>query len=512
MDSVYFLSDFPEQLAPVWSFLPCEGTGRDSYDPSKPLEMDGSQVQNLQKSVNAHASELDITSKLQSVGSDFHVARQKKLLAQTKALPGKSKKDLQKGVVGSSMSSSSLVPMQPVDKKNSPVTPRKPEKPKVSKVPLKSALKKSQPVSILPSDSPLAKARIIGTVSRKLTYLMNKIVEHHKTEKILIFFEDRDVAWYITQALEILGIENLSYSGSLSQERRATHLSVFQNSEKYRVLLMELSQAAHGLNVSCASRVFFVNPVWRRDIEQQAMKRAHRIGQTRAVYVEILILVGTIEEAMWDRRRAMTAKERDGTKGGLIEDSKMRDIISNLKFLKVEPGDGVGIQQVSMLVTPEPIFGDGKHGGVYNEIEHIRPFSPATPNTPSSVRWGSASAAGPDERITSDLPTGASGTGKLLRAKVRWIETPPRNNEVSSGKSTSLDATGNSSGSGTSSASSPTGSVDSSTGGLPRKRPSDGSVGCSPGPSRPIKRKKMLGFKAGDDKDWMEDSDDDFGV
>lgn len=511
MDSVYFLSDFPEQLAPVWSFLPCGDTGRDSYDLSKPLEMDGSQVQNLQKSINAHASELDIISKLQLVGSDFHVARQNKLLAQTKPLPGKSKKDLQKGVVGSSMSSSSLVP---VDKKNLPVTPRKPEKPKVSKVPLKSALKKSQPVSILPLDSPLAKARIIGTVSRKLTYLMNKILEHHKTEKILIFFEDRDVAWYITQALEILGIENLSYSGSLSQERRATHLSVFQNSEKYRVLLMELSQAAHGLNVSCASRVFFINPVWRRDIEQQAMKRAHRIGQTRAVYVEILILVGTIEEAMWNRRRAMTAKERDGTKGGLIEDSKMRDIISNLKFLKVEPNDGAGTQQVSMLVNPEPIFGDGKHGGVYNEIEHIRPSPPATPNTPSSVRWRSTSAAGPDERITSDLPTGANVTGKPLRAKVRWIETSPRKNEAGSGKSTSLDTSGNSPNNSTSSVSSPTGSVDSSIeGGPPRKRkPSGGSAGSSAGPSRPIKRKKMLGFKAGDDRDWMEDSDDDFGV
>lgn len=70
MDSVYFLSDFPEQLGPVWSFLLCEGTGKDKYDPCELLKIDGSQVQNLQKSVNAHASEFDIISKLQSVGND----------------------------------------------------------------------------------------------------------------------------------------------------------------------------------------------------------------------------------------------------------------------------------------------------------------------------------------------------------------------------------------------------------------------------------------------------------
>lgn len=467
MDSVYFLSDFPEQLAPVWSFIPY--TGGDLYDPSKLFEMDGSQVQNLQKSFNAHASEFDVLSKLQLVGNDFYVARQNKFLPQTKPKT----KDLHKDIVGSSMSSNSLVPLQLVDKKSLPTTAQKPVKHTGPKLLLKSVLKKSQPVSMLPPDSPLAKARIVGTVSRKLTYLINKILEHHKTEKTLIFLEDRDVAWYIAQALEILGVEHLSYSGSLSPERRATHLNVFQNSEKYRVLLMDLNQAAHGLDVSCASRVFFVNPVWRRDIEQQAMKRAHRIGQTKVVYVETLILIGTIEEAMCKRRRAMTAKERDGTKGGLIEDSKMMDIISNLKFLRVEPDDGVGIQQVSMLIAPQPIFGDGKHGGVYNEIERVRPSSPqaTTLNTSLSVRWKStALAGGSDTHAKTTDPVTEEGDG-VFPDDMRFP-----------------------------------------TSGGPSGKRKLSPVGPLAGSSRPIKSQKRIGFKANDNKDWMEDSDDDFVV
>jgi len=58
---------------------------------------------------------------------------------------------------------------------------------------------------------------------------------------------------------------------------------------------METKVAAHGLNVTAASRVFFLNACWQRSVERQAIKRAHRIGQTKPVYVETLILKDTIE-------------------------------------------------------------------------------------------------------------------------------------------------------------------------------------------------------------------------
>lgn len=58
---------------------------------------------------------------------------------------------------------------------------------------------------------------------------------------------------------------------------------------------METKVAAHGLNVTAASRVFFLNVCWQKSVERQAIKRAHRIGQTREVYVETLVLKDTIE-------------------------------------------------------------------------------------------------------------------------------------------------------------------------------------------------------------------------
>ncbi|ORY73380.1 hypothetical protein BCR37DRAFT_335221, partial [Protomyces lactucae-debilis] len=69
-----------------------------------------------------------------------------------------------------------------------------------------------------------------------------------------------------------------------------------------RVIVMDLRLAAHGLHLSAATRIYFVQQVWSRAIESQAIKRAHRIGQTREVFVETLVLHGTVEEAMTRRR------------------------------------------------------------------------------------------------------------------------------------------------------------------------------------------------------------------
>jgi SNF2 family DNA or RNA helicase len=58
---------------------------------------------------------------------------------------------------------------------------------------------------------------------------------------------------------------------------------------------METRVAAHGLNVTSASRIFFLNVCWQKSVERQAIKRAHRIGQTKEVFVERLVLRDTIE-------------------------------------------------------------------------------------------------------------------------------------------------------------------------------------------------------------------------
>lgn len=78
---------------------------------------------------------------------------------------------------------------------------------------------------------------------------------------------------------------------------------------------MHVDRAAFGINIPEASRMFFVSPVWELAKEQQAIKRAHRIGQTRPVHVEILIARDTIEHALWVRRENLRRTPNEGKKG-----------------------------------------------------------------------------------------------------------------------------------------------------------------------------------------------------
>ena len=184
-----------------------------------------------------------------------------------------------------------------------------------------------------PASLSLLRTGLTATVSAKLSYLLDRVIEMHEKEKILIFYEGDHIAYYIAQALEIVGIEHLIYANSLEVVKRNEYIMTFTTTESFRVMLMDLRQAAHGLHVACASRVFFVNPVWQPNIEAQAIKRAHRIGQTRPVFVETLVLENTLEDQMLQRRRAMTTREQQEASKSLLDDSTMSGIIKGAQFI-----------------------------------------------------------------------------------------------------------------------------------------------------------------------------------
>ena len=56
-----------------------------------------------------------------------------------------------------------------------------------------------------------------------------------------------------------------------------------------------------GLNLTAASRVVILDPSWT-NIDNQAVDRVYRIGQTRNVVVYRLITVGTVEEKIYRRQ------------------------------------------------------------------------------------------------------------------------------------------------------------------------------------------------------------------
>ncbi|KAK0776223.1 hypothetical protein LTR91_023256 [Friedmanniomyces endolithicus] len=156
--------------------------------------------------------------------------------------------------------------------------------------------------------------------------------------------------------LELLHIKHEIYAKSLSAALKAEYVVRFDQEPQDRVLLMDVKQAAFGLNLSSASRIYFVNPVCRPDIEAQAIKRAHRIGQTRKVCVETLVLRGTIEEKMLERARRMTRSEHMDAKV-LEDDGGVREIIQSARMLPVASEEQDGYGQMAALEEPQQLWG-----------------------------------------------------------------------------------------------------------------------------------------------------------
>lgn len=139
---------------------------------------------------------------------------------------------------------------------------------------------------------------------------------------------------------------------------------------------METRVAAHGLNVTSASRVFFLSTPWQRSVEKQAIKRAHRIGQTREVFVEMLVLGGTIEEVVVRRREEMGQTELEGKKG-FLEDGKVRGIIESARFVPPMAGkreervvDG-GKKAVDLGKVKGMVYEGASGGGRFGELGRL---------------------------------------------------------------------------------------------------------------------------------------------
>jgi SNF2 family DNA or RNA helicase len=209
--------------------------------------------------------------------------------------------------------------------------------------------------SELSSDSHFSEGLIIGTTSAKLSYLTSQILKHHREEKILVFYEGDNIAYYIAQMLELLHIKHEIYAKSLASALKSEYVVRFNEEPQERVLLMDVKHAAHGLNISSASRIYFVNPVCRPDVEAQAIKRAHRIGQTRPVFVQTLLLSGSIEEKMYERAKRMTSVEHHVVTH-LEDDDGMREIIQGAGLMSVSENESSGAGQMAPLEVPQRLW------------------------------------------------------------------------------------------------------------------------------------------------------------
>lgn len=121
------------------------------------------------------------------------------------------------------------------------------------------------------------------------------VAEDHK---VLIFSQFVQVLERLKGYLQGAEIDFSYIDGSMQVNQRKKIVNNFQDDPNTKVFLLSLKAGGVALNLTAADYVILFDPWWNPAIEMQAIDRAHRIGQTRKVFIYRLVVRDTIEEKM----------------------------------------------------------------------------------------------------------------------------------------------------------------------------------------------------------------------
>ena len=162
-----------------------------------------------------------------------------------------------------------------------------------SRIVVLDALLKLRQVCCDPRLVKLASARLVDT-SSKLDELMDMIEEMiPEGRRILLFSQFTSMLDLIKPRLDEAGVRYVELRGDTRD--RAAPVRSFEAGE-VPLFLISLKAGGRGLNLISADTVIHYDPWWNPAAEDQASDRAHRIGQTKSVFVYKLIAADTVED------------------------------------------------------------------------------------------------------------------------------------------------------------------------------------------------------------------------
>ena len=166
----------------------------------------------------------------------------------------------------------------------------------------------------------LKKEYVPSSKIEKTLEILQGIMDSSEREKTIIFSQ-------FTSLLDLLEIPILAkgwdfkrYDGSMSSQARNEAVEMFTDRPHCRIMLVSLKAGNAGLNLVAASQVIILDPFWNPYIEEQAIDRAHRIGQLRPVRVHRVLVPETVE----DRILALQEQKRQIIEGALDEKASAR--------------------------------------------------------------------------------------------------------------------------------------------------------------------------------------------
>jgi SNF2 family DNA or RNA helicase len=166
------------------------------------------------------------------------------------------------------------------------------------------ALLKLRQVCCDPRLVKLPSATMSGS-SSKLDDLLEMVSEMvAEGRRVLLFSQFTAMLDLIKPALGKAGIGFVELRGDTAD--RAEPVRRFEAGE-VPLFLISLKAGGRGLNLTSADTVIHYDPWWNPAVEDQASDRAHRIGQTKSVFVYKLIAADTVEERILELQERKAA-------------------------------------------------------------------------------------------------------------------------------------------------------------------------------------------------------------
>mmetsp|Transcript_44100 Transcript_44100/g.101816 ORF Transcript_44100/g.101816 Transcript_44100/m.101816 type:complete len:1218 (+) Transcript_44100:95-3748(+) len=262
-----------------------------------------------------------------------------------------------------------------------------------------------------------------STKMRELVKLLRSDMEAGR--RAVVFSQWTSFLDLIQGSLDGAKIPWKRFDGSLSvpeRKERVTWLSApVEGAEEAegRVLLVSLKAGGVGLNLVAACRLYLLDLWWNPAVEEQAIQRVHRIGQTKEVHVYKFVVDDSMDAGILELQKAKARLFEQAVSSGSTTEAVTKLSLSDLRRLfspgksalattrvpapspaaaavvpDVAPltGPGLVLEQPRSAQLPEELVGatasgtvrtgsaDGAHLGTTNEIQAVEPCSSVAPH------------------------------------------------------------------------------------------------------------------------------------
>lgn len=149
--------------------------------------------------------------------------------------------------------------------------------------------------------------------------------------KVVIFSQWTSFLNIIQAQATEAGYKCTRIDGTMKTEKRDAAIAALDEDAETRIMLASLSVCSVGLNLVSADTVILADSWWAPAIEDQAVDRVHRLGQTRPTRIWRLVMEDSVEERVLDvqaTKRELVGKAfQEKTKGKKTQETRVDDVL-----------------------------------------------------------------------------------------------------------------------------------------------------------------------------------------